>query len=237
MSLTAMVGRLKEYLAHPALFEAYQALIGAPRCHARFIEETVEAQTGERVLDIGCGVGASLRYLPDGVRYLGIDVSEPYIRKARMSYGERGQFVCLDFAQVDGDQLGTFDRVFAFGVLHHLPDDLAQPVVDVVGRVLRPGGRFATIDPCYVPGQSRIAKWLIDNDRGLHVRDVAGFKRILSKLGEIETRVHHDLLRIPFTQLVCRFDKPSNSQGTRARALEVPPRAKPLSLPNGSRKS
>ena len=80
-----------------------------------------------------------------------------------------------------------------------------------MGQVLRPGGRFATIDPCYALGQSRIAKWFIDNDRGLHVRDVTGFKTILSKLGEIEIRVSHDLLRIPFTQLVCRFDKPSES--------------------------
>jgi SAM-dependent methyltransferase len=210
MSLTASVGRLKEYLAHPALFDAYQAVIGAPRCHAQFIKETLQAQPGERVLDIGCGVGASLPYLPDSVRYVGIDVSEAYIRKARMSYRQRGEFICLDLASVDGDQFGTFDRVFAFGVLHHLSDDLAQQVVELAGQVLRPGGRFATIDPCYVPGQSRIAKWFIDNDRGLHVWDLTGFKTILAELGETQIRICHDLLRIPFTFLICRFDKPSN---------------------------
>jgi SAM-dependent methyltransferase len=211
MLLTALVGRLKKYLAHPALFDAYQAMIGAPRCHAKFIEETLQPQAGERVLDVGCGVGASLRYLPDGVRYVGIDVSEAYIRRARMTCGQRGEFICLDLTKVDGEELGTFDRVFAFGVLHHLADDVAQQAVELAGRVLRPGGRFATIDPCYVRGQSRIAKWFIDNDRGLHVRDVTGLKMILSRLGEIEIRVRHDLLRIPFTFLVCRFDKPSHS--------------------------
>jgi SAM-dependent methyltransferase len=209
MSLTTTVGRLKECLAHPALFDAYQAMIGVPRCHARLIAETLQVQSGERVLDIGCGVGASLRHVPDGARYVGIDVSEAYIRQARRRYKLRGEFICLDLAKVDGDQLGTFDRVFAFGVLHHLPDDLAQRVIELVGQVLRPGGRFMTIDPCYVQGQSRIAKWFIDNDRGRHVRDVNDFKAVLSKLGEIEIRVCHDLYRIPFTHLVCRFDKPS----------------------------
>jgi hypothetical protein len=79
-------------------------------------------------------------------------------------------------------------------------------MVALVGRVLRPGGRFASIDPCYVPEQSGIAKWLIDNDRGLSVRDVSEFKAVLSPLGEINI-VH----RIPFTQLVCRFDERSSS--------------------------
>lgn len=215
MALTATVGRLKGYLAHPVVFDAYQTMIGVPRCHAQLIEDTLQPQPGERVLDIGCGVGASLRHLPDSVGYVGIDASEEYIRKARISYGHRGEFICLDLAKVDGDQLGRFERVIAFGVLHHLPDDLAQRVVELAGWVLRPGGRFVSIDPCYVAGQSRVAKWFIDNDRGLHVRDVTGFKTILSKLGEIEIGVRHDLYRIPFTQVVCRFDKPSASPAIR----------------------
>jgi SAM-dependent methyltransferase len=120
----------------------------------------------------------------------------------------RSEFTCLDLAKPDAGQLETFDRAFAFGVLHHLSDELAEPLVELVRQVLRPGGRFASIDPCYVTGQSRIAKWVIDNDRGLYVRDVTAYKTILSKLGEIEIRVHHDLYRIPFTQIVCRFDRP-----------------------------
>jgi hypothetical protein len=106
MSLANTIGRLKEYLAHPTLLDAYQAVIGTPRCHVWFIEETLQAKAGERVLDI-CSVEASLRYLPDGVRYIGVDVSERCIRMARMRYGERGEFICLDLAQVDGDEIGT----------------------------------------------------------------------------------------------------------------------------------
>jgi hypothetical protein len=43
----------------------------------------------------------------------------PDVQRARMSYGARGEFICADLVQLDGDQLGTFDRVLSFGVLHH----------------------------------------------------------------------------------------------------------------------
>jgi hypothetical protein len=75
-------------------------------------------------------------------------------------------------------------------------------VAALVKRVVKPGGRFFTIDPCYAAGQSPIAKLLIDNDRGQFVRDEAGYRRIVSGLGKVEAELHHDLLRVPYTQLV-----------------------------------
>jgi len=49
----------KKALASPGVFGTYQSLIGAPGCHRRFIHEMVRPIRGERILDIGCGVGAS----------------------------------------------------------------------------------------------------------------------------------------------------------------------------------
>jgi cyclopropane fatty-acyl-phospholipid synthase-like methyltransferase len=34
---------------------------------------------GQRILDVGCGVGGSLRYMSDSVDYVGVDISEAYI--------------------------------------------------------------------------------------------------------------------------------------------------------------
>ena len=194
----------KKALALPLVFDSYQALIGAPECHRHFIHDVVQPQAGERVLDIGCGVGASVRYMPDGVDYVGIDVSEPYIVKAKADYGERGKFICADVAKVGSAALGTFDRAFSFGVLHHLPDAVAVETVEFVRRVVKPGGLFATIDPCHVPRQNPIAKLLIDHDRGRFVRSQSEFERIVSPLGQVHAEIHHDLLRVPFTQVVMR---------------------------------
>jgi SAM-dependent methyltransferase len=49
--------------------------------------ETVAPKTGERVLDVGCGAGASSLALADlvgaGGHVLGVDISEPLISRAR----------------------------------------------------------------------------------------------------------------------------------------------------------
>jgi hypothetical protein len=97
-------------------------------------------------------------------------------------------------------------------VLHHFSDDVAAQAVDVVRRVVKPGCIFVSINPCHVPGQNVVAKLIIDNDRGEYVRDPAGFERIISGLGQIHTEIYHDLLRIPYTQIVMRGE----IEGTRA---------------------
>lgn len=192
----------KKALALPIVFDAYQTLIGAPECHRRFVHDMVKPMQGQRILDVGCGVGASLRYVPSTVEYVGVDVSEAYIAKAKADYGARFKFICGDVTTLEATALGTFDLAFSFGVLHHLSDEAVAQLVKFVRRVVKPGGIFVSIDPCLVPGQRRIAKLIIDNDRGEYVRDPAGFERVVADLGQVRTKIHHDLLRIPYTQIV-----------------------------------
>lgn len=204
-----MTGFTHKLLAAPIIYDSYQSLIGAPACHARFISEMVCPGRGERILDLGCGVGASVRFLPREISYVGMDLSKSYIETARAKFGDRGQFICADVNTIDSRKLGTFDRAFSFGVLHHLSDAVADRAVDLIKRVVRPGGMFVTIDPCYAPGQPFIAKLLIDQDRGEHVRDQAGFERLVCGLGKVQSRIYHDLLRVPYTQIVMRVILPS----------------------------
>lgn len=213
-------------LSSPLIYETYQSLIGAPHCHSQFISQMVAPASGERILDVGCGVGASVRFLPQNIEYVGIDVSQSYIDVARGKFGAGRTFICADLSSVDPQRLGLFDRAFAFGLLHHLSDAKVRQTVDLVRRVVKPKGLFVTIDPCYFPGQSAIAKFLIDNDRGEHVRDRGGFERLVSDLGRVQSLIFNDLLQIPYTQIVMtvtverRDDATSDSGRRTSTALE-----------------
>jgi SAM-dependent methyltransferase len=194
----------RKTLALPKIYDAFQSLVGTPQAHERFIREMVHPESGERILDIGCGTGTCLRYLPRNIGYVGVDISEAYIAKARANYGDRAEFVCADVETLETKNLGKFDRAFSYGVLHHLSDDAAERVVELVQHVIKPGGTLVTIDPCREPGQHPIARLAIANDRGEHIRDAAGFERLVSGLGTVRTTIHHNLLRIPYTHIVMK---------------------------------
>jgi SAM-dependent methyltransferase len=193
-------------LEHPLAFQTSETLLGAQNCHRRFLGEHVQPLPDDRVLDLGCGIGNSLKFLAPTTRYVGVDIHGGYISYAKRRYGTRGIFKVAD-ATSDLDFGTTFDKVFSFGVLHHLPDDAAGRLVTNAMRLLKPGGAFVSGDPCYAPGQPRIAKFLIDHDRGKHVRTEARYREIFAALRIEYLVIVSDMLRVPYTLLIAKVYK------------------------------
>ena len=105
---------------------------------------------GERVLDVGCGCGATSLELAlrvgEGGAVLGVDVSEPMLALARRRADEAGA-KSLRFERADAQtfafELGAFDvAVSRFGVMF-----FSDPVAAFANlrRALRPGGRLAFV--------------------------------------------------------------------------------------------
>ena len=102
--------------------------------------------TGQRLLEVGCGLGTDLRqFALGGARVIGLDLSQQSVSLARqhfLVFGADGNFV-----QSDSEHLpfadASFDIVYSFGVLHHTPD--TQAAVDECYRVLKPGGEFVVM--------------------------------------------------------------------------------------------
>ena len=91
-------------------------------CGRRLLD-AADLQSGERVLDVGCGSGASSlesarRVGPEGL-VVGVDLSGPMIETARRRASEFG--VACSFVQGDAQTMsfdGTFDAVISrFGVM------------------------------------------------------------------------------------------------------------------------
>lgn len=193
---------LKSILSLPVFYNLSQNLVGADKGRGIFTSEYIRGKVGDHILDIGCGTGEILDYLPD-VKYYGFDINPVYIDSARKIYGGRGSFACAHVSDKILAELPKFDIALAIGVLHHLDDDEVIGLCELAKSALKPGGRLVTIDPCYVDGQSAIARLIIRCDRGQNVRTEAEYVRLCKSAFEtIQSTVRHDMYRIPYSHVI-----------------------------------
>lgn len=132
----------ERWVANQARLDAMVAVFG---------EAAIEAAapaTGERVLDIGCGAGASSLTLAARVgaagQVLGVDISEPLIVRAR-ALAQQDTPALFQVADASSEELpeGAFDVLFSrFGVMFF--DDPIAAFAHM-RRALRPGGRVAFV--------------------------------------------------------------------------------------------
>jgi SAM-dependent methyltransferase len=197
-----IVDRVASLLRLPAAYRLFVRAI-ASDLQGRYVAEYIKPSPGDKVLDIGCGPGDMFSSLP-GVNYTGLDISPEYIAAARKRFGDKGRFLCSDVGQAAIErERGAFDLVLATGVLHHLDDERAARLFELARLALRHGGRLITYDGCYVPEQTRLARWVLSKDRGKFVRPRDEYLRLASVcFSKIEPHIRHDLLRIPYTHLI-----------------------------------
>jgi ubiquinone/menaquinone biosynthesis C-methylase UbiE len=97
-------------------------------------------------LEVGCGRGVGVELLLrqfQATRVYGVDLDPRQIERARKRLaGKYGSRMMLNVASAE--QLpfmdASFDAVFDFGILHHVP--AWQTAVVEIRRVLKPGGTF-----------------------------------------------------------------------------------------------
>ena len=99
---------------------------------------------GARVLDVGCGEGATLYHLGGPAGAVGLDLFPKKVAFARQ------QLPACRFVEGSAYELpferGAFDHVLVRDLIHHLE----QPArfIDECARVLAPGGRLDVLEPC-----------------------------------------------------------------------------------------
>lgn len=201
---------LRRILALPFCYRLCQCISGRDKAAPRLLE-ILAINPGDRVLDIGCGTGDILQYLPAGVDYHGFDVSADYIAAARARFGARGSFTVQAVTPDAADALGRFDVVIAVGVLHHLTDAETDAVFRAANKVLRPNGRAVTMDGAFVAGQNPLARLFLRLDRGRHVRTPEDYLAIARRsFPNAKARVIHNLIAIPYTHCFIEAFKPAS---------------------------
>lgn len=166
---------VRALLSIPAVYDFAQTLMGARANRIWLQEEFIQAQSGDRVLDVGCGTADILSVMPD-VDYTGFDISKSYIGKAQKRWGDRGRF----YAQLlDGEavkDLEKFDLILATGLLHHLDDDEVHGLFETLSKGIKPNGRIVTVDGTFAEGQNAVARFIVQQDRGKSIRSPQGYE-------------------------------------------------------------
>jgi ubiquinone/menaquinone biosynthesis C-methylase UbiE len=105
----------------------------------------------DQVLDLGCGNGLMLtEVLRQGGQYIGLDFSKQLLKIAKKRYKDEIKKKQVKFFLATATKLpfenNSFDFVFSFAVLHHIPSArLRQKFFIEMFRVLRPGGQGAML--------------------------------------------------------------------------------------------
>ena len=108
------------------------------------VAEALELESGDELLDVGCGWGAFLVEHGSGVRFVaGIDLSEEKVRLARERLVERIAAGAAEVVRGDAEALpwedGRFSAVSCIDAFQFFPDPV-QGLAEM-RRVLRAGGR------------------------------------------------------------------------------------------------
>jgi ubiquinone/menaquinone biosynthesis C-methylase UbiE len=122
----------------------YDLLVGLNPGYHQALRRSARAlrlRPGMRVLDLGCGTGASTAALvaaAPGVEIVAVDASAGMLARAREKRWPSGvRFVHSRAEDVDE---GTFDAVFAAYLLRNLPDP--DTSLRHIAKLLEPGGRL-----------------------------------------------------------------------------------------------
>ena len=146
--------------------------------HELLLQALPASTTGPaKVVDLGCGVGASLLYLAGRaeIRGEGLTLSSVQARRAATlieSAGSRECVRCREGNYLDPpEDLREADLVFSIEAFVHGPDPAAY--FHAAARLLHPGGRLVVCDdflgPTAAPLGSRQARWLEDFRAGWRV--------------------------------------------------------------------
>jgi len=220
-SMSALFSKAKAsaygWLDSPRVYRLTQATVavGVERTVTRQIRSLLRRMPpAHRVLDVGCGPKSRLWRAE--MHPIGLDRSMSYLAHFRRA-GEpavAASALMLPFAS------SSFDAVWCFAMLHHIPDDAARASIEELVRVTRPGGYAVVLDWCWPESAwRRPGAWaVLKLDRGRYMRKREQLLSLLPRPDDWSAqRAVYSLFRCE--GLFCVFRKPGEGDVGRTGPL------------------
>ena len=202
--------RISQVFNNANLYNLFQLGIQKSGTKDFLSSEILKTDSVERVLDFGSGIGHHSQ-LFQGKQYLGIEPLKSCVLSAERLYKDsNATFLLGDHTALKSLPGGTFDLIFAIGVLHHINDLVFNEFVEQAFRLLKPGARLMTFDPVLHRNQSKLSKWVVKQDRGHWVRMENEYLTVIKRvfLDHTDSRIYSKLLRIPYDHILINTTKP-----------------------------
>jgi phosphatidylethanolamine/phosphatidyl-N-methylethanolamine N-methyltransferase len=126
----------------------YDLVFGAVFERGRRTAIDAAERIGGRILEVGVGTGISLPDYSRTNRLVGVDISEPMLRKAQERVAEEGLTNVEALAVMDAEHLAfpdaSFDVVVGQYVITAVPNP--EATLDEFARVLKPGGEIVLVN-------------------------------------------------------------------------------------------
>jgi phosphatidylethanolamine/phosphatidyl-N-methylethanolamine N-methyltransferase len=126
----------------------YDFVFGAVFERGRQAAIAAAERIGGRILEVGVGTGLSLPGYSAANRLVGVDLSAPMLRKAKVRVAEHRLGNIDGLAVMDAQHLGfaeaAFDVVVAQYVITAVPDP--EATLDEFARVTKPGGEIVLVN-------------------------------------------------------------------------------------------
>jgi phosphatidylethanolamine/phosphatidyl-N-methylethanolamine N-methyltransferase len=146
-----MVGELDQDTiakAYARWAPVYDLVFGAVFDPGRKASIGAAERVGGRILDVGVGTGISLADYSRNNRVVGVDYSEPMLRRARERLAEQALNHVDGLVVMDAERLGfrngAFDAVVAQFVITAVPNP--EGTLDEFARVTKPGGEIILVN-------------------------------------------------------------------------------------------
>ncbi|OGS24449.1 MAG: hypothetical protein A2314_06110 [Elusimicrobia bacterium RIFOXYB2_FULL_50_12] len=129
-----------------------------------YVLKFLEPAAGERILDIGCGVGTyAFHSAMAGAKATGLDYSEESVKAARTLSARYQLPGSASFVTGNACKLpfeaNSFDKIVSADFIEHITDDEKQTMMTEMLRVLSPGGRIVIFTPNAVREKIGDAYW------------------------------------------------------------------------------
>ena len=127
--------------------------IGGLKATGRLLE-LIAPQAGDKILDVGCGVGIAAVFLAEnvGCRVTAVDITPRMVERARERAARAGVGDLVDFRVANMEELpfeeNAFDSAIAESVISFSKEKLQ--VVNELARVVKPGGVVAFTEAIWV---------------------------------------------------------------------------------------